>query len=219
MRQSFPNLRYGLLVGIGAGVPGQNLEPDIRLGDVVVAGPSDKSVGPVGVIGYELGAETIKGFIPKDWQAPTETRLRIAIERIEFNARVEGSYDSPQYLDILATRDHGQKFQHPDVEDQLYEGDTDRLVPRQPRPTQGPTVHYGFIASGYKLVKNAKLRDALRDKYGIICFEMEAAGLMNILPVAVIRGSITMPTLERMTCGAIMLLLQPLPMPRAFPKT
>lgn len=28
----------------------------------------------------------------------------------------------------------------------------------------------------------------MRDKYNIICFEMEAAGLLNTLPVAVIRG-------------------------------
>lgn len=39
-----------------------------------------------------------------------------------------------------------------------------------------------------RLSKTQKLRDALRDKYGIICIEMEAAGILNTLPVAVIRG-------------------------------
>ncbi|KAF2195923.1 purine and uridine phosphorylase [Zopfia rhizophila CBS 207.26] len=189
MRQSFPNLRYGLMVGIGAGVPGQNLDPDIRLGDVVVASPSDISDSPVGVIGYELGAETVDGFKRRDWQAPTDRRLRNALESIERDARVEGSHDFLQHLKIFVGRNHGQKFRHPDVEDQLYKGDdTDELVPRQPRLPQDPAVHYGLIASGNKLVKKAELRDALRDKYGIICFEMEAAGLMNIMPVAVIRG-------------------------------
>lgn len=189
MRQSFPNLRYGLMVGIGAGVPGRNLDPDIRLGDVIVASPSDKSDSPVGVIGYELGAENVGGFERRDWQAPTDRRLRNALEAIERDAGVEGSHDFLQYLEIFAGRNHGQNFRRPDVEDQLYKGDdTNELVPRQPRLSQDPTVHYGLIASGNKLVKNAELRDALRDKYGIICFEMEAAGLMNILPVAVIRG-------------------------------
>jgi nucleoside phosphorylase len=52
----------------------------------------------------------------------------------------------------------------------------------------GPVIHYGLIASGNKVVKTAKLRDELRERYKIRCSEMEAAGLMNILPVAVIRG-------------------------------
>jgi nucleoside phosphorylase len=190
MRQSFPNLKYGLMVGIGAGVPGQNLEPDIRLGDVVVATPSDKSVGPAGVIGYDLGAETVEGFIQRDWQAPTNRRLRNALESVARDARVEGSHDFLCHLDIFATRSNGQMFRHPGVEnDKLYEGDyADDLVLRQTRRSQDPTVHYGLIASGNKLVKNAALRDKLRDKYGIICFEMEAAGLLNTMPVAVIRG-------------------------------
>jgi nucleoside phosphorylase len=190
MRQSFPSLKFGLMVGIGAGVPGQDLKPDIRLGDVVVATPSDKSISPAGVMGYELGAETIEGFILRDWQAPTDKRLRNALESIERDTQVEDSSDFLQHLTIFATRNHGQKFLHPGVEkDQLYKGDqTHDLVLRQSRPSQDPVVHYGLIASGNKLVKNAKLRDALRDKYGIICFEMEAAGLMNTMPVAVIRG-------------------------------
>ena len=33
----FPSIRFGLLVGIGGGVPGETGEPDIRLGDVVVS--------------------------------------------------------------------------------------------------------------------------------------------------------------------------------------
>jgi nucleoside phosphorylase len=37
-------------------------------------------------------------------------------------------------------------------------------------------------------MKNAQKRDELRDKYGIIGLEMEAAGTMNRIPVGVIRG-------------------------------
>lgn len=37
MLSSFPNIRFGLLVGIGGGIPSQ--EHDIRLGDVVVSKP------------------------------------------------------------------------------------------------------------------------------------------------------------------------------------
>jgi NACHT, LRR and PYD domains-containing protein 3 len=35
MRSTFPNIRFGLMVGIGGGVPSK--KNDIRLGDVVVS--------------------------------------------------------------------------------------------------------------------------------------------------------------------------------------
>lgn len=49
-------------------------------------------------------------------------------------------------------------------------------------------MHYGAIASGNQVMKDGKTRDRLAKKYGILCFEMEAAGLMNQLPCLVIRG-------------------------------
>lgn len=190
MRQSFVNLRYGLMVGIGAGVPGRNSKPDIRLGDVVVAAPSDDSEDAQGVIGYELGKETVNGFVKKNTLYPTDRRLRAAYESIQAEAEFDGTYIFLKYLDAFRTRPAGKKFLHPGVEhDELYEtDDTSVLVRREPRESSDPIVHYGLIASGDKLMKNAKLRDELRDKYKILCFEMEAAGLMNTLPVAVIRG-------------------------------
>src|SRR4051794_16860392 len=43
MRSSFRALRFGLLVGIGGGVP--SIERDIRLGDVVVSQPDEQLGG------------------------------------------------------------------------------------------------------------------------------------------------------------------------------
>jgi nucleoside phosphorylase len=37
-------------------------------------------------------------------------------------------------------------------------------------------------------MKDALTRDALAGKNGVLCFEMEAAGLMNHFPCLVIRG-------------------------------
>jgi len=63
VKMSFRNLRYALMVGIGAGCPEPNgLDPDVRLGDVVVAFPTDKSAG---IVGYELGKETGDGFLKR----------------------------------------------------------------------------------------------------------------------------------------------------------
>ncbi|BCS03629.1 5'-methylthioadenosine/S-adenosylhomocysteine nucleosidase family protein [Aspergillus luchuensis] len=51
-------------------------------------------------------------------------------------------------------------------------------------------VHYGLIASGNFVVKDAKARDALDKGFeeGILCVEMEAAGVMDLVPCIVVRG-------------------------------
>ena len=49
-------------------------------------------------------------------------------------------------------------------------------------------VHRGTIASGELVIKDAKLRDDLTQKYGVLCFEMEAAGALTDFPCMVIRG-------------------------------
>ena len=51
MASTFPSLRFGLLVGIGGGVPGHK---DVRLGDVVVSQP-DTEAGKGGVVQYDFG--------------------------------------------------------------------------------------------------------------------------------------------------------------------
>jgi nucleoside phosphorylase len=64
---------------------------------------------------------------------------------------------------------------------------------RQPRPERESgaevTVHYGTIASGNQVMKDAAQRDKVSAELGgVLCFEMEAAGLMNSFPCLVIRG-------------------------------
>ncbi|KAH7232462.1 hypothetical protein B0J15DRAFT_599313 [Fusarium solani] len=50
-------------------------------------------------------------------------------------------------------------------------------------------VHYGLIASGNQVIKDAGFRDSLNESLGgnVLCVEMEAAGLMDF-PCIVIRG-------------------------------
>ncbi|KAK4922629.1 hypothetical protein LTR66_016587, partial [Elasticomyces elasticus] len=68
--------------------------------------------------------------------------------------------------------------------------DTADQVQRDTRETTDPDIHYGTIASGNTLVKDAATRDRIVADVGedCICFEMEAAGLMNHFPCLVIRG-------------------------------
>jgi nucleoside phosphorylase len=51
-------------------------------------------------------------------------------------------------------------------------------------------VHYGVIASANSVMKNARDRDhyAKDPALNVLCFEMEAGGLMNNFPCLVIRG-------------------------------
>jgi nucleoside phosphorylase len=51
-----------------------------------------------------------------------------------------------------------------------------------------PAIHYGLIASANTLMKDVRIRDRLAADKGVLCFEMEAAGLMNQFPCLVIRG-------------------------------
>lgn len=63
------------------------------------------------------------------------------------------------------------------------------LVYRCPRTEDddNPSVHYGLIASSNLVMKDAVVRDKLVQR-GALCFEMEAAGLMNHFPCLIVRG-------------------------------
>ncbi|KAH8821852.1 ankyrin repeat-containing protein [Xylogone sp. PMI_703] len=63
-----------------------------------------------------------------------------------------------------------------------------KIQPRRRRATDEPVIHYGLIASGNQVVKNARVRDRLRGRFNILCFEMEAAGMMDTIDCLVIRG-------------------------------
>ncbi|KIW65253.1 hypothetical protein PV04_07527 [Phialophora macrospora] len=59
------------------------------------------------------------------------------------------------------------------------------------RKRRGMRVHYGLVASGNQVIKDAAFRDKLNKDLGgdVLCVEMEAAGLMNSFPCLVIRGT------------------------------
>ncbi|KAK2777348.1 hypothetical protein FQN53_002264 [Emmonsiellopsis sp. PD_33] len=171
--RDLPNLRWGLLVGIAGGIPSPGR--DMQLGDVAVAVPEDDRPG---VVGYDLGkAEEGDDFELKHWQNSTDPILRSVITVIR--ARDESGFR--RHLNILKTRPEFRKpgFPPPGGDWSPVESDHD---------DGHPTVHYGTILSGNTVVRSAARRNYLRDRYGGIAIEMEAAGMMTRLPVAVIRG-------------------------------
>jgi nucleoside phosphorylase len=81
----------------------------------------------------------------------------------------------------------------PDIEEDDEEEESCRFCDRTKTVTRKPReirVHYGLIASGNQVIKDATLRDKLKKDLGgnVLCVEMEAAGLMDNFPCIVIRG-------------------------------
>ncbi|KAF4510681.1 hypothetical protein G6O67_002556 [Ophiocordyceps sinensis] len=66
--------------------------------------------------------------------------------------------------------------------------DMTHTFPNRTEEEDDPTVHYGLIASADTFMDDAEIRDILAEELDVMCFEMEAAGLMNNFPCLVIRG-------------------------------
>lgn len=207
MLHSFPNIRIGLMVGIGGGAPSH--EHDIRLGDIVVSSPSN---GTGGVFQYDYG-KTIQNqnFHPTGFLNQPPASLRTAVndlkaqykrkghgivaainEILQKSPRIEEEYRRP---DALSDRLYKSEVIHPQGSGgscaDICGDDSSNLVQRRQRDEKredNPAIHYGTIASANQLIKNATVRDTLARDKGILCFEMEAAGLMNHFPCLVIRG-------------------------------
>jgi nucleoside phosphorylase len=194
MRVTFKGIRFGLMVGIGGGIP--SAEVDIRLGDVVVSQPN-KTFG--GVVQYDFGKATLSGFERTGSLNSPPQILLAAVARVQANEFRGRSKIS----DHIAKLDHIPKFRRDRAGvDVLFEaaynhegGHTcdkckvDKQEARQPRDSEEVVLHYGTIASGNQVIKNAAQRDQIStDLGGILCFEMEAAGLMNSFPCLAIRG-------------------------------
>ncbi|KAF7131364.1 hypothetical protein CNMCM5793_004535 [Aspergillus hiratsukae] len=179
---TFPSIKVGLMVGIGGGVP-----PKVKLGDVVVSAPVDQFPG---VVQWDMGKAEEGGHFKRTGALNNPpTALLTALTKLETKREMSGS-EIPQYLDDMGKRWPRlvpKYTRHDSLEDPLSSSDSSSNRPGQPREVH---VHYGLIASGNQVIKEAKFRDTLNKSLGgnVLCVEMEAAGLMNDFPCVVIRG-------------------------------
>ncbi|KAF3309294.1 hypothetical protein TWF173_011296 [Orbilia oligospora] len=209
MVRSFPNLRFALMVGIGGGAPTN--QRDIRLGDVVVSQP-EGDLG--GVVQFDLGKrlqEEGEGdgadgrgssqLFRRTGQlnAPPSVLLGAMPRLLRLHRDTRRPDKLAEHIKLM---DDMASFRRP-AQDQLYRSNylhqsagktcqncqEEQTVERPPRDgSREVMIHYGTIASSNTLMKNAIERDRYAREVGILCFEMEAAGLMNNLPCLVIRG-------------------------------
>ncbi|TQV93804.1 G-protein beta WD-40 repeats containing protein [Cordyceps javanica] len=203
MLRSFPNVRIGVLVGIGGGVP--TPEQDIRLGDIVVSAPRN---GQGGVFEYDF-SKTIqnKAFQHTRFLNQPPIALRTALTGIQAQYERKGHQLEAAVTTVLEKNTRLQdKYKRPaPATDRLFKSKvtcdprgcaafcanepSNLVARRERRPNEdNPAVHYGLIASANQLMKDATVRDKLAAEKDVLCFEMEAAGLMNAFPCVVIRG-------------------------------
>lgn len=194
------------MVGIGGGVPSQT--HDIRLGDIVVNATRD---GKSSVVQYDFG-KTIQnqafqttGFLN---QSPTVLRTALSGLKSQYERRGHGIEDTINTI-LHKTPRIRKKYRRPDsssdtlfCSDVIHPLDTETACtscgrnnpfslksrPKRTEEDDNPAIHYGIVASSNQLMKDAILRDKIGAEYNVLCFEMEAAGLMNHFPCLIIRG-------------------------------
>ncbi|KAN0080826.1 hypothetical protein V8E54_004030 [Elaphomyces granulatus] len=203
--RSFPKVRFGLMVGIGGGAPNNPSDDprqDIRLGDVIVSNPEGNYGG---VLQYDFGKTIRDGkFIQTGSLNKPPAVLLTGVSKLRALHLRKGSTIREHVNSMLESNPAMQQdFSRRNPEDdQLFQADYDhidsgkgckscdgeRLVQRIPRTTNVPVIHYGLIGSANQVMRHGVTREKLRQERGILCVEMEAAGLMDNFPCLVIRG-------------------------------
>jgi nucleoside phosphorylase len=198
MRYSFGAIRFALMVGIGGGVPSE--EHDIRLGDVVVSNPG-KHHG--GLIQYDFGRTVAEGrFVRNDALNAPPTLLLTAVNTLKARHNLRG-HRLMHYLSVMDTPRLKAKYTYQGAENDILfkaqydhignnmscdQCDRNMVVLRSDRDGIEPIIHYGLIASGNQVMRHGDTRERWRRESDVLCFEMEAAGLMTNFPCLVIRG-------------------------------
>ncbi|KAJ5799612.1 uncharacterized protein N7518_001680 [Penicillium psychrosexuale] len=202
MISTFPSIKFGLMV---------------RLGDVVVSTPVGQFPGVVQWDFGK--AKEGSSFERTGSLNNPPTSLLTALTKLETEHDMVGSKIPeylkelrerwprlvPNYLpsdlrDILFKADYGHASRRPldlddtsnvdnvdeDKEESCRFCDKTQVMRRKPRDI---SVHFGLIASGNQVIKDAALRNKLKDLGGqLLCIEMEAVGLISNFLYIIIRG-------------------------------
>jgi nucleoside phosphorylase len=182
------------MVGIGGGVP--SVEADIRLGDVVISQPFTQHRG---VVQYDFGKTRPEGrFIQTGSLNVPPTILLAALAKLRSNyirRRVKLSEHLfpldrlPEFAYQGAEYDTLYKPTYNHTRGPTCDSCTEDVLVRISWPNADALLYFGTIASGNQVIKDGVTRDRLSAELGgILCFEMEAAGLMNNFLCLVIRG-------------------------------
>ena len=186
MINHFPNLKIIFMVGIAGGTPvipshfneldsDQILEQHVRLGDIVV-GDS--------IIQYDYVKRTFTKTIKRGKNIPPSATVIQAKQNLDYLAEIS---TDPSLLPwnqytIAAQKELRSEYLRPNPDKDIlhdYNGDIVEH-PIDPSRTVGfPKVFSGKIASANTLLKDRKLRDALKKQEGVLAVEMETSGIAD----------------------------------------
>jgi len=172
--RDFPSVASIIMIGIAAGAPyPEKAEEHVRLGDVVVSNEE-------GVVQYDFVKEEVEQILIRNRPRPPSARLLHAAKRIEED-ELKGQVKWLQYIRRGAgLRDVERPAKETDLLVDPDQPERHLAHPIDPKRIEGqPRVFLGPIASANVLLKNARRRNALRDRYGVKAFEMEAAGVAD----------------------------------------
>jgi nucleoside phosphorylase len=206
MFKTFANIKIALLVGVGGGVP--KTQPckspleDVHLGDVVVGWPGD---GGPAVVYWDMGRSKVDGvFEMLGTMDKPDWKLTQALGVIASNHDMHQT----KFNDHLTRLQNRTNFAHPgfdrdrlfrasyyhigDYESHCVSCDSSQIVTRIPRTEEHKDLfvfHQGRIATGNSVIQDAELRDQISEECkGVLCVEMEAAGVEINGRCLVIRG-------------------------------
>lgn len=178
---TFSSIRIGLMVGIGGGIP-----PKVKLGDVVVSVPEGQYPGAVQ---WDIGkAEDGNNFKRIGALKRPPNALLTALTKLETKHELYQSEILQCLEDTRRNYPGLTRYTRRDsLKDPLFSADNSYSNWDSSPDTR---AHYGLIASGNQVIKDASVRDSLDENLdgNVLCVEMEAAGLMNHFPCIVIRG-------------------------------
>ncbi|RPA83333.1 WD40 repeat-like protein [Ascobolus immersus RN42] len=209
-----PCIDFQVMVGIG-GAGGNPRKNNLQLGDVVISMPSGQHGG---VVQYDFGKRKPDGaFERTNHLAAPPTELLKLLQRFRMADKTNTIRVERHLLcfkDLEEFQAEGRlkdilfkaSFQHiePDgsTPDDDWGSDSDEEQGPCSKCLKGgvgmfkerhlrakPKIHYGTIASANQVMRDGAMRDKQSVlEGGILCYEMEAAGLMNYHPTLVFRG-------------------------------
>jgi len=147
---------------------------------------------PTGVLNQPPTAlRTVISGLRSDYESEGHQLEEAVIRVLEKKPRLRKKYNRP---DPGSDRLYRSEFLHPSGNDAsctviCRDNPADLVLrPERTHEEDSVAIHYGLVASANQLMKDALIRDKLAAEEGVLCFEMEAAGLMNHFPCLVIRG-------------------------------
>jgi formylglycine-generating enzyme required for sulfatase activity/nucleoside phosphorylase len=159
----FPSVNQIVMTGIAGGCPNEDQPAEhVLLGDIVVSSQA-------GVIQYDFNKETPEVLQLRNPPRPPSSTLLDAV-RLLTAGEHEGS---TPWIAAIERGLRTLKWKRPPLRtDPMRRTNASRSVQR-------PRVFVAPIACANKLLKNPKLRDTLRDNFGVKAIEMESSGIAD----------------------------------------